>query len=262
MDVFQAACAAGLSTSTARAAAETARTLPLVSFSGWLLSGKDTVALTTYRRLGVPHRHLSFASGIKAELDEVIGILRVSDDELDAAQAVADSMEIAHDHASMLVQLVLDGTRLDEAREALQVLDAHQRTHGIRRGLQYLGSEIRRAADPSYWVRQAQRAAVLELAEGRAFVFTDARLPNEVRGLQALGSKVVRLTISRDTQLARLRDRDGLDADPAALYHSTETSLESFDGFDLVLDNERPLDDVVDEIVAATGTWWPRAETV
>lgn len=248
------ALAAGLSEDSARTACRTAQDLPLVSFSGWLLSGKDTVALASYRAMGVPHRHLSFATGIKDELDEVIGVLRVAPDGRHAAGEVAAMLGCHPADAGELVRLVLEGSDLDARREQLQVLDAYQRTPGVRRGLQYLGTEIRRGQDPEYWVRRAQRDAVTALAHGEAFVFTDVRFPGEVSGLQELGAKVVRLSISRDTQLERLRLRDGLDADPAALYHDTETALEGFDGFDVVLDNERPLDEVVREVVAISAS--------
>ena len=119
----------------------------------------------------------------------------------------------------------------------------------MRRGLQYLGSQVRRAQDPDHWVRRAQREAVVALAGGEAFTFTDVRFPTEVHGLQTLGARVVRLSITRATQLERLRLRDGLAADPDALYHDTETALEGFDGFDEVLDNERPLDEVVAQVL-------------
>jgi hypothetical protein len=152
--------------------------------------------------------------------------------------------------AAELVTLVLEGEPLGASRGRLGTLHAHQRTPGVRRGLQYLGSQIRREQDPLYWVRRAQREAVLALADGEAFTFTDTRFPDEVRGIQALGGLVVRLQISRETQLERLQLRDGLGADPAALYHDTETSLEEFEEFDAVLDNERPLDDVVAEVLA------------
>lgn len=245
----------GLNHEASQQVHDTAASLPLVSFSGWLLSGKDTVALSVYRALGVPHRHLSFASAIRSELDEVIGVTRVSLTTHEAAEISADLLGIEFAQGLQLVEFILDGRDIDAERERLQVLDAHQRTPGIRRALQYLGSDIRRRQDPLYWIRQAQRAAVHELAQGRAFVFTDVRFPDEVRGLQVIGATVVRLSISRETQLERLQLRDGLQADPAALYHETETALEGFEGFDAVIDNEGPLEEVVDQVCRlATGS--------
>jgi hypothetical protein len=231
---------------------ETAARLPLVSFSGWLASGKDTVAAAVYRALGIPVRHLSFAAAIKAELDAVICALRAAED-LDAATAGADLLGLTPEDLVTLAALLCEGRPLAEARGQLADLEATSRMPGVRRALQHLGVEIRRQQDPDYWIIQAQRAAVLELVQGHAFCFTDARLPDEVAGLQALGVQVVRLEISRATQLARLRGRDGIDPDPIALAHVTETALDAYPGFDLVCDNEAPLETVVAAVLAHCG---------
>jgi hypothetical protein len=40
-------------------------------------------------------------------------------------------------------------------------------------------------------------------------------------------------------------DRDGLEPDPAAMSHSSETALDGFVGFDLIADNNGPLENTV-----------------
>lgn len=227
----------------------TAEKLPLVAFSGWLASGKDHIARALYRDLSIPVSHLSFATAIRGELDELMVLLTGSGTQQEAATQISAIMEMPKPEAWTLCQLLLDGQPLDSARDRLAGLDAYQRTPAIRRALQYLGLEVRRAQDQDYWVHRAQETAITELACGRAFTFTDVRLPNEVSGLQVIGVKVIRLEISRATQLARLASRDGLGPDPAALKHGTETALDEYTGFDLVCNNEAPLEVVVEQIL-------------
>jgi hypothetical protein len=54
---------------------------------------------------------------------------------------------------------------------------------------------------------------------------TDVRYPNEVQQVQALGGRVVRLINRGGAQTAR------------HAMHASETALDGYEGFDLVLDN-------------------------
>ena len=238
----------GLDEASIENALKSKDSLPLVSFSGWYLSGKDTVALAVYKELGVAYKHLSFGSSIKYELNEIIKVLSLQESIKQSCKSIESMMNISINDGLILCNILL------ESPEGIfdGTLDAHQRTIPIRKALQYLGTEVRRAQDPNYWITQAQQEAVQELARGKAFVFTDVRFPDEAEGLKEIGAKIFRLTISRETQLRRLQIRDGINhSDPNTLLHPTETALtDNYPGFDAVIDNEREISMVVATVIS------------
>lgn len=57
---------------------------------------------------------------------------------------------------------------------------------GMRRLLQYWGTELRRAQDPAYWLK----ALAAKVLATRPYVVSDVRFPNEVALIRALGGAV------------------------------------------------------------------------
>lgn len=274
-NLLELAADLGIDDVTAAAAAQVvaAGKLPLLSISGRLASGKDSVALAVYERLaadGVVNmeqvEHLSFAKPLKQEMNRLLVIARAAPSAADAVIEVAAALSMPAPHVFALIDFVSNGAltapawkvahkvapkvawRHTLARFAGQ--DAYSRTPGMRRALQFLGTEVRRSADDLYWVKKAQAAAIEAVGAGKACFFTDCRFPNEVEGMQVIGIPVLRLVISPETQIARLAGRDGLAPDPAALSHASEVALDDFDAFDWFVDNEQPFDEVVAEVVA------------
>ena len=117
------------------------------------------------------------------------------------------------------------------------------RTREIRLALREWGTEVRRSADPGYWVKRSMREIVELLAANTAVYVTDARFVNEVDPARRLGLLAVRLDVELPIRAARLKERDGLDIDPVAERHPSEMELEAFQGFDLWVDNSGPLDE-------------------
>ena len=175
------------------------------------------------------------------DLDELLGDVRNATDPV-AALARRDIPPTAAAH---LVGLLSDELTADAT------VTGRSRTPGIRAALQYYGTDVRRVQDPDYWVKRALGPAVRAVAAGFDVYFSDIRFPNEVAGARRLGFHVVRLLISPQTQRARLLERDGLEPDPEAVNHPSETALDDYDGFDQVLDNNGTVDAAVSRILAA-----------
>ncbi len=89
-----------------------------------------------------------------------------------------------------------------------------------REVMQYVGTDFFRKIYPDVWVDATIRRIEAEGTE--LAVVTDCRFPNEVRGVQKIGGKVIRLT------------RDIADGDDV---HPSEVALDDFDEFDLVVEN-------------------------
>jgi hypothetical protein len=233
----------------ASAVASSADSVPRLGMSGWLASGKDTVAEGVFERLGVTAAHLSFGAALKNELNHVLELVHAASDERDARTRAQDFLAATGEQIEILFDAMLPGD-FYAARERLVGLDARSRTPEVRAALQKLGTDIRRAQDDLYWVNQGLSAAIIEMAAGRPLYFTDCRFANEAAGLQSIGIPVVRLEVSRDVQASRLFARDGLELDPVATSHPSETGLDDWDGFALVVDNNGTTDDAVRAVLA------------
>jgi len=208
----------------------------MLGFSGKLASGKDSVAAGVVSALGLdPVVHMSFAQPLKDEVDQAIELIR-STSVSEAKRVLQVANEAVFDEFVDMLS-----TALQESPEAT----ARTRTAGIRRVLQFWGTEVRRAERGDYWVSKAVRTALNNAAAGRHLFFTDGRFPNEIAGSQAVGFLVVRLEVSPEVQAQRLAARDGLAPDPLSLIHPSETALDTYQGFDLVTDNEGSFDTTV-----------------
>jgi hypothetical protein len=110
--------------------------------------------------------------------------------------------------------------------------------------LQQMGTELgRNVYGEDVWVRTLG-AWVFTFAQNeiQKFVITDIRFPNEVKWVQDLGGKVLRIT-----------GRGG--AGGPAAFHISETALDGFDGFDGTIDNNEDRDpmDVKMDVYRALG---------
>ena len=220
--------------------------LVLLGINGWLASGKDSVAPSVLAELGVRDAgHVFYARALKDELDLIIAVVADASVPETAERTVSAMFDVPAPHAHHMVTLLWQPTHSGGLRPT-----AYSRTDEVRLALQYLGTDIRRAQDPDYWVKRTLLPVVSSLAEGRPLFATDVRFANEVTGSQQLGFRVVRLDITRETQRQRLLARDGLEPDPKALYHASETALDDYAGFDLRIDNDGELRDTVAQVAA------------
>lgn len=221
--------------------------LPLLSMSGRMYAGKDTIGPAVLAVLGATQpEHLYFANALKDELDTVIGIVAAAATPAAALDRLAADLGAAGPAVEECVTVLWDLTRGGNRPSS------RSRTDEMRLVLQRWGTDVRRATDPDYWVRIALADAVRVTASGRPAYFSDTRFPNEVAWSQAFGFAVVRLEVSFATQRARALARDGLDlaaADPK-LAHASETALDGYVGFDLVVDNDHDEPDRTVAVIA------------
>lgn len=217
----------------------------LIATSGKLASGKDTIALEFVKTLGVnDQHHLSFAAPLKDEAQEVLNTIRSSTSPEDAVEKIIE-FNVPRDRAEYIVEVAYEGAHNEPN------VNTRDRTPWVRTLLQYWGVEVRRHQDPNYWRNKAVLAAVDKISDGTPIIVTDARYPAEVEALQAIGFTVIRLSITPETQANRLNNRDGLPVDPKALVHETETALDNFEGFNIVIDNnETSIEETVANIAA------------
>jgi phosphomevalonate kinase len=217
----------------------------LLAASGKLGSGKDTIALEAMRSLGhADALNLKFADALKDEVDQVVAVMVEGGP--DVLARIAELQDLTLEEAATIADML--------APEVAQrpTLSTHtDRSAGVRAALQHWGTEIRRSRDPQYWTRKAMSRAVSLAAAGHSVYITDARFPNEIEWSSAAGFTTMRLYITPETQQARLGDRGDRTVDPAATAHASETALDGYTGFDLVIDNNGPLEETMKAVLAA-----------
>ena len=89
-----------------------------------------------------------------------------------------------------------------------------------REVMQYVGTDFFRRIYPQVWVESTIRK--IQKESPNLAVVVDCRFENEVKGIQDVGGKVIRLS----------RNIFG-DSD----QHPSETALDNYEGFDAVIDN-------------------------
>ena len=208
-------------------------------FSGKLACGKDTLAemlAAQSAAVGRPAETQRTSDPIREELDQAIALVEegwgAGDDLVATAGRLRDEMGLAPEPATHIAESLLEPIREGEHPRAAD------RTHLNRHLLVYLADEGRRVVDPAYWTRRFFDRALRTVAEGRSVFLTGARYPNEIGPAQAFGACVVRLAVSRETQIARLFARDGLEPRPEALDNVNECALDDYVGFNLVVTND------------------------
>ena len=238
-EIIKSALSFGVDEETASIAAGRilSREVLMLGFSGKLASGKDSVALGVVSALKLePVVHMSFAQPLKEEVNQAISLVR--------DRSISEAREILCVKDSGIFDNFV--TLLSLALQETPRATSMTRTAGMRRVLQFWGTEVRRAEKDDYWVSKAVVSALNYAANGKNLFYTDGRFPNEILGPQSVGFMVIRLEVSPEVQAERLASRDGLIPDPLSLVHSSETALDGYLGFDLVTDNEGKFEDTVE----------------
>lgn len=161
----------------------------LVGISGKIGTGKSTVAKTLSRLFGPNATVMGFGDALREEVAAVLG-LGVPDVRAPVFKG----------------RLFTVGARLMTGRQVLQ----------------WWGTDVRRAADPGYWAREAVKRALTWLKDhnGGPVIFDDVRFPSEAEAIHAHAGLVF-----------RLEPHEAWRPGPGA-GHESETSLDHFQGFD------------------------------
>lgn len=201
----------------------------LLIVSGKKGAGKDTLAPLIAAELRAPEPvQLSCADPLKDIVDDFIRVIRASATPAEAADRLLEvDPELPAEFRDLLVDTLFTAVHENP--------DEHSRSHSLPavRALQLYGTDFRREQDPDFWVKIAVQRAQQEIDSGRFPYFTDARFPNEVAGLSAIGGVSVRLDVDAEEQARRLQQRDGRVPDPSELTHVSETALDDYDAFDV-----------------------------
>ena len=198
----------------------------IIGFAGKAASGKTTAAKHLQAKLGNKIQVLPMASMLRCEVETFLR-------QVGAAERVP---LLYGDQQDKLAHFEIDESRarqecpawdgfVAENREIQQHPD--QTTLSVRRILQWWGTEYRRAQDPDYWTK-AWEAALTELPDRNAHILVDdVRFHNEVDVIQRNGGVLIRV------------ERPGFNG---ANDHSSENSLDDFNGWNMVLRNDGTLE--------------------
>lgn len=104
----------------------------------------------------------------------------------------------------------------------------------IRQLLQKFGTEVGRSISPNLWVDCLMSNYKTCLIEGltKNWIVTDVRFKNEAEAIRENGGILIRL--NRNTGF---NDQ-----------HSSETALDDYENFDLIIDNNGTLDELIDKV--------------
>lgn len=203
----------------------------VVGVSGKIGSGKDYLTGKLIEELNSRGRstaHTSFAKPLKEELGEIITLLKENRKlgRYDASALVAERYNMTEEQAGWLV------TRLYPELD-IEDLNGWSRTLGVRGCLQLLGSEIRRAQNPSYWTDKY--FAEVDTIDADYVFVSDGRFPNEMDAIKSKNGVTFRLEIPEEILLSRRMNRDGITYTDEQLNHMSETSLDDYAGFDYIV---------------------------
>ncbi len=199
----------------------------LIGFAGKAASGKTTAARYIINTLGDDICVLPMAAMLRRELDDFFH-------QVGATEKIP---LLYGDQQDKLVEFSVVTQQAVSACPAwgdfircngdIQQLETETTVVTIRRLLQWWGTEYRRRQDPDYWVKAWESAYRQLQSTIRHILVDDVRFPNEAQVIRRNGGVLVRV------------ERAGFNG---ANDHSSENSLDDFDGWDLVLSNDSSLE--------------------
>jgi len=130
----------------------------------------------------------------------------------------------------------------DPIYELAEIYFGMDRENKDRDLLIHIGESFR-AKDPDVWVRHFMNLSNIAAGAGHNILSDDARLVNELEALKQHGWITIRLEVSRDEQLRRLKAKypDTYADHVENLEHATETALDNeYDLFDVVMNADLP----------------------
>lgn len=220
----------------------------LVGISGKMGSGKDTVALLLAERFSQSGEKVvirSLADSLKEEVAKTVADALMSHSEQDFCDSVTSWSGISSIHAQELLKVLhpLIASLLEQRVEPNEVTaELLYRNPAdkplVREVLKFWGNDVRRAQNPDYWVDMAAVYAKEQVGSGVSCIIPDVRRQNEAGFINDSGGLLVRLNVSEKEQRRRLLSRDNKLSDRSAFTHITETDLDDYDRFDVILDTD------------------------
>jgi hypothetical protein len=220
----------------------------LVGISGKMGSGKDTVASLLAERFSQSGGRVvirSFADSLKEEVARLVADALMSQSEQGFCDSVTSWSGMSSTQTQELLKVLhpLIASLLEQRVEPNEVTaELLYRNPAdkplVREVLKFWGNDVRRAQNPDYWVDTAAVYVEEQRDMGVSCVIPDVRRQNEAGFIKDACGLLVRLNVSKEEQRRRLLGRDNKLSDRSAFTHITETDLDDYDRFDLILDTD------------------------
>lgn len=218
-----------------------------VVLSGKMCSGKDTIA--SHLELPGEKEYIAYGTMLRDNLSTALDYWALFETE---EERVADLERYLDYSRTSAAELSIALHREVERHGEVQ---PWSRTDGMRTILQKMGSEW--LPDADYLPRLAALQALQHFERGNSVVAPGSRFLPDAEIPVLGGAITVRLDVSRETQLRRLKARDGLEPTPellASLDHPGESALDDYPHAVRISnddDSEGALTEVVAEVNAA-----------
>lgn len=197
----------------------------IIGFSGSIASGKSTtashVAHWLYDTTGTNYRVVSFATALRREVEFLL-------------DRYHDYIWYKDDIRHVCRGEFFAGVDVDTVQNVFDT--AHMSPDSYRTLMQLWGTTIRRAQDPDYFVQTLYDT----YKDDTHIIIDDVRFVNEADSVVSRGGVLIRLNISPDVQKSRLVEVRGVDYDTEVLCHESETALDDYGCFHLVVNNDDP----------------------
>lgn len=218
----------------------------LIGVSGKIGSGKDYFAekvTKILKKRGYSVSSNSFAAPLKEEATELFRAFYEAEHDIQTSLiTIASEFNIPQEQLDHLYSLVAKEIDADHN------LSGYNRSEGVRQFLQYLGTDVRRNQQQSYWVNKFYDSLDKEVD----FIFvTDTRFPNEADFVLEQDGTVVRIEVPEEIIEEQVRKRDGLRYSQKALSHPSETALDDYEFFSIVVGRDFNAEDLADFVIIA-----------
>jgi hypothetical protein len=212
----------------------------IIGISGRIGSGKNYLAsklADVYHERGFKTAEVSYGMPLKNEATKLMEEFR---DYPFSFDEISDKYSIDANDLNTLYELIFNDMK------HFPLLTGWDRSEGVRRFLQYLGTDIRRKQNDNYWVDQIQDFFPADVD----YIFiTDARFPNEADKVLDLDGALIRIDVSDEVILKRSSSRDGLKYSQEALNHKSEHALDDYTKFELIIGETFDPKNLVDDFI-------------
>ncbi|MCW8892795.1 MAG: hypothetical protein OQL18_05700, partial [Deltaproteobacteria bacterium] len=204
----------------------------IIGFAGKAASGKTTVARHILELLGENIVILPMAVVLREEVENFIRQVGANDKVPLVYGDQNDKVRVFHIDAERALQLCPVWPDFVTMNQDIQD-QSGQSAVTVRRILQWWGTEYRRAQDPDYWTK-AWEAKLREYDLSTTHVLVDdVRFINELDIIKKNGGSFIRII------------RPGFNG---ANDHSSENSLDHYDHWDLVIENDGSLEQLKQKV--------------
>lgn len=211
----------------------------LLAISGKKGSGKDTFTEALATELNQPFTMHAFAYALKAQAQDIFDIIGYFVERNYTEDMIVNHLIQQYTlwHIPFITKNMHELVQgiIADLKKGIKP-DSYKRSPGAWRGLQLLGTDIRRRQDDNYWVKLTVSYAIEQLAKGTSVYISDVRFPNEISSLEYFDAPTIRMHVTPEVQKERLLGRDGTMPSEEALMHPSEVSLDDY-GFEVIVDN-------------------------